>query len=55
MNAKIHIPLELPALKLAKAIEDETYQSLFDERIMFLSQLEQERAEMVDHISPHQI
>ncbi|XP_057831801.1 uncharacterized protein LOC131042503 [Cryptomeria japonica] len=53
-NVKILITLELPSLKLAKAIEDEIYQSLLDKRIMFLSQLEEARVEVVDHISAHQ-
>lgn len=43
-NAKIPITMELLALKLAKAIEDETYQDSLDKRIVFLSQLEETRA-----------
>ncbi|XP_057823452.1 uncharacterized protein LOC131035733 [Cryptomeria japonica] len=37
MNAEISITLELPALKLAKEIEDDTFESALDKRIMFLS------------------
>lgn len=40
-NAEIPITLELPTLKLAKEIEDETFESALDKRIMYLSQLEE--------------
>lgn len=54
LNVEILITMELPALKLAKAIEDETYQDSLDKRIMFLSQLEETRVEVVDRIVAHQ-
>lgn len=54
LNAEIPITMELPTLKLAKAIEDETYQDSLDKWIMFLSQLEETRAEVVDRIATHQ-
>ncbi|XP_059078205.1 uncharacterized protein LOC131043644 [Cryptomeria japonica] len=54
MNAEIPITLELLALKLDKAVEDETYQGSLDKWIMFLSQLEETRAEVVDRIATHQ-
>ncbi|XP_059078073.1 uncharacterized protein LOC131876648 [Cryptomeria japonica] len=54
LNVELPITLELPALKLAKAGEDETYQGSLDKWIMFLSQLEETRAEVVDRIFAHQ-
>ncbi|XP_059075129.1 uncharacterized protein LOC131875119 [Cryptomeria japonica] len=53
MNAKIPITLDLPTLKLAKAIEDETFENALDKRIMFLSQLEEQRTQVVDRIADH--
>ena len=35
LNAEIPITLELPALKLVKAIQDGTFESSLDERTMF--------------------
>ncbi|XP_059073351.1 uncharacterized protein LOC131874126 [Cryptomeria japonica] len=54
LNYEIPITVELPTLKLAKAIEDVTYQDSPDKRIMFLSQLEETRAEVVDRIAAYQ-
>lgn len=54
INAEIPITLELPALKLAKAIEDQTYENALDKRIMYLSQLEEQRTQVVDRIAQHQ-
>ncbi|XP_059063820.1 uncharacterized protein LOC131856279 [Cryptomeria japonica] len=53
INAKIPITLELPSLKLAKAIEDQTYENALDKRIMYLSQLEEQRTQVVDRIAQH--
>ncbi|XP_059073760.1 uncharacterized protein LOC131874411 [Cryptomeria japonica] len=54
LNVESPITMELPALKLAKVIEDETYQDSLDKRIIFLSHLEETRAEAVDRIVVHQ-
>ena len=54
INAEIPITLELPALKLVCAIEDETYSDALDKRIMFLQQLEEQRREVVDTLHAHQ-
>ncbi|XP_059070529.1 uncharacterized protein LOC131860171 [Cryptomeria japonica] len=54
LNVEIPITLELLVLKLSKVVEDETYQGSLDKWIMFLSQLEETRAEVVDRIVAHQ-
>lgn len=46
--------MELPALKLAKEIEDQTFENTLDKRIMYLSQLEEQRTQVVDQIAQHQ-
>lgn len=48
LDAKIPITLELPPLKLARAIEHETYPNCMDKKIMFLNQLEEQCAQVVD-------
>ena len=53
LNAEIPITLELPALKLAKAIEDETFDNSVDKRIMYLSELEENRVQVADRITEH--
>ncbi|KAH9317537.1 hypothetical protein KI387_019306, partial [Taxus chinensis] len=52
--AKIPITLELPALHLAKAVEDEHLRDSFDKRIMYLTRIEEERVDVVNRISAHQ-
>lgn len=54
LNAEVPITLELPALRLAKAIEDDTFESSLDKRIIYLSQLEEQRSQVVDCINNHQ-
>ncbi|XP_059076512.1 uncharacterized protein LOC131875838 [Cryptomeria japonica] len=54
INAEILITLELRALKLSKAIEDQTYENALDKRVMYLSQLEEQRTQAVDRIAQHQ-
>ncbi|XP_057819195.2 uncharacterized protein LOC131032281 [Cryptomeria japonica] len=54
INVEIPVTLELPALKLAKAIEDQTFENDLDKRIMYLSQLEEQRTQVVDQIAQHQ-
>lgn len=54
LNADILITLEFPALKLAKAIEDDTFDNLVDKCIMYLSELEEKHAQVVNCIMKHQ-
>ncbi|XP_059070497.1 uncharacterized protein LOC131860140 [Cryptomeria japonica] len=54
INAEIPVTLELPALKLAKAIKDQTFENALDKRIMYLSQMEEQRTQVVDRITQHQ-
>ncbi|KAH9315745.1 hypothetical protein KI387_024372, partial [Taxus chinensis] len=43
IDAELPISAELPALRLARAIEDETFQSSLEKRIMYLAELEEKR------------
>ena len=54
IDVEIPLSIELPALRLAKAIEDETFQSSIEKRIMYLDRLEEEWSKVVDHITDHQ-
>ncbi|KAH9321288.1 hypothetical protein KI387_015927, partial [Taxus chinensis] len=44
----------LPALRLARAIEDETFQSSLEKRIMYLTELEEKQVKVIDKITEHQ-
>jgi len=54
IDSAIPIPLELSALNLQKAIEDEQFQSTLEKRILYLSHLEEQREVAVDRIAKHQ-
>lgn len=50
---EILITLEILALKIAKVVEDETYDSSLDKHIMFFLELEEKNVWVVDHIVKH--
>ncbi|KAH9318139.1 hypothetical protein KI387_019908, partial [Taxus chinensis] len=52
--SELPISAELPALRLARAIEDETFQNSLEKRIMYLVELEEKRVRVVDRITEHQ-
>lgn len=54
VEAQLSLPLELSATKLQKVIEDNNFQNVLDKRIMCLSKIEEERENLVDHITQHQ-
>ncbi|XP_057849101.2 uncharacterized protein LOC131060021 [Cryptomeria japonica] len=54
LNTEIPITLELPMLNLARAVEDDTYVDALNKIIMFFTQLEEQRAQVVDHLAKHQ-
>ncbi|KAH9325459.1 hypothetical protein KI387_005637, partial [Taxus chinensis] len=54
IDAQIPITLELPALKLAQAVDDECFTNALDKRIMFLSKLEEQRSQVANRIEEHQ-
>ncbi|XP_057812754.2 uncharacterized protein LOC131026792 [Cryptomeria japonica] len=54
VEAQLSLPLKLSATRLQKVIEDEFSQSALEKRIMYLSKIEEERQELVDHINAHQ-
>ena len=47
------LPLELATSKLRTVIEDDIYKDCLEKRILYLTKLEEERAEIVDHITQH--
>ncbi|KAH9300143.1 hypothetical protein KI387_011726, partial [Taxus chinensis] len=53
-GAELPISAELPALRLARTIEDETFRSSLEKRIMYLEELEEKRVRVVDRITEHQ-
>ncbi|KAH9289763.1 hypothetical protein KI387_033880, partial [Taxus chinensis] len=54
IDTELPISTELPALCLARAIEDETFQNSLEKRIMYLIELEEKRVKVVDRITEHQ-
>ena len=48
------LPLELATCKLKTAIEDDVFKEGLERRILYLTKLQEERAEMVDKITKHQ-
>ena len=54
-EANLPLPLELATCKLRKVIEDDIYRDGLEKRILYLSKLEEERTEIVDHITQHQM
>ena len=54
-EANLPLPLELAIRKLRTVIEDDVYKDGIEKRILYLSKLEEETVEIVDHITQHQI
>ena len=55
VGAQISLPLELLAAKLQSAIEDPFFQNSLEKRVMYLNKLEEERDNLVDHITEHRV
>ncbi|KAH9307170.1 hypothetical protein KI387_044385, partial [Taxus chinensis] len=55
VEAQLPVTLELPALHLMKAIEDASFTNSLDKRIMYLQKLNEDRLQVVDRISAHQL
>ncbi|XP_059067908.1 uncharacterized protein LOC131858629 [Cryptomeria japonica] len=54
VGAKLSLPLELSATKLQTVVEDSFFQNALEKRIMYLTNIEEERELLVDRISEHQ-
>ena len=54
-EANLPLPLELATRKLRIVIEDDIYRDGLEKRILYLRKLEEEREEIVDHITQHQM
>lgn len=54
VETQLSLLLELSTDRLQKVIEDEFFQNALEKRIMYLSEIEEERQELVDHIIAHQ-
>ena len=50
-EASLPLPLELDTNKLRIVIEDDIYKYGLEKRILYLSKLEEERKEIMDHIT----
>ena len=55
MEASLSLPLELATSKLRVVIEDDIYRDGLEKRILYLTKLEEERMEIVDHITQNQM
>lgn len=53
VEAQLSLPLELASAKLQRCVENEIFQDSLEKRILYLSKIEEERAELVDHITSH--
>ena len=47
------LPLELATNKLRTVIDDDIYKDGLEKRILYLRKLEEEREEIIDHITQH--
>lgn len=54
-EAQLLVTLELPTLHLMKAIEDARFTNSLDKRIMYLQKLNEEKLQVVNRISTHQL
>lgn len=54
IGAQLSLPLELSASKLEKVIEDQYFQDSLEKRVIYLTKVDEEISEMVDHITTHQ-
>ena len=55
IEANLPLPLELATSKLRAVIEDDIYNDSLEKRILYLTKLEEERAETEDYITQHQM
>ena len=55
IEANLPLPLELAMSKLRAVIKDNIYKDGLEKRILYLTKLEEERMEIVDHITQHQM
>ena len=54
VEAVLPLPLELATCKLKTTIEDGVFKEGLEKRILYLTKLQEERADMVDRITEHQ-
>ena len=54
VEAQFSLPLELAALNMQKAIEDGVFYTPIEKHILYLQKIEEERRDLVDHITNHQ-
>lgn len=54
VKAQLSLPLELSSARLHKVIEDDFFPSALENKILYLTKIEEERQELVDHITTHQ-
>ena len=54
-EANLPLPLELATNKLRTIIKDEIYKDGLEKMILYLSKLEEERGEIVDYMTQHQM
>ena len=52
-EANLLLPLELATNKLRTVIEDDIYKDGLEKRNLYLSRIEEEREEIIDHITQH--
>lgn len=52
-EANLALPLELAMRKLRTIIEDDIYKDGLEKRVWYLRKIEEEREEIVDHITQH--
>ena len=55
IKANLPLPLELATRKLRTVIEDDMYKDGLEKRILYLSKHEEERENIVDNITQHQM
>ncbi|KAH9288760.1 hypothetical protein KI387_032877, partial [Taxus chinensis] len=55
VEAQLLVTVELPALHLMKAIEDSSFVSPLDKRIVYLQNLNEDKLQIFDRISAHQL
>ena len=53
IEANLPLPLELATSKVRVVIKEDIYRDSLEKRILYLTKLEEERAEIVDHITQH--
>lgn len=54
VEAQLSLPLELSSARLQKVIKHDFFQNALEKRILYLTKIEEERQELIDHITTHQ-